>query len=267
MGPGVNVSRNLSTGPRIPRPMDGARHILSGRALALEVHRRLAPVFGCPIEYFDRLDPMAELISSYLNHRTRNRDARLAFDALREAFPSWEAVRDAPVAEVKRLIGPCTWPERKAPGVQEILRQVEARSGGYDLGFLGQMPVAEARAWLEDLPGVGPKTSAATLSFSTLRRPALPVDSHHHRVAQRIGLIPEKMSVGPSHAVLQGFVPADWDAQAVYDHHQVFMRLGQRTCHWRRPDCARCPLLDLCPTGQGGGDDAPMEEPRQARLL
>lgn len=238
--------------------MDGVTPILAGRDLALEVHRRLCPVFGCPIRYVNRLSPMEELVSSYLNHRTKNRDARHAFDTLRAALPTWVAVRDAPVGEIARLIARVTWPERKAPGLQAILRGVEARAGGFDLGFLADRPVPEARAWLEALPGVGPKTSAATLSFSTLRLPALPVDSHHHRVARRIGLIPPKMGVGPSHAVLEGFLPDDWDAQQVYDHHQVFMRLGQKTCHWRGPECAACPLRDLCPTGQGRAREAPM---------
>ncbi|MEM7711127.1 MAG: Fe-S cluster assembly protein HesB [Pseudomonadota bacterium] len=229
--------------------MDGVRPSLSGRALAMEVHRRLCPVFGCPIEYFHRLGPMEELVSSFLNHRTRNRDASRAYHALRAALPSWAAVRDAPTSQVEELIAPCTWPETKAPRLQEILSMVGERAERFDLGFLSGMSVSDARAWLEALPGVGPKTSAAVLSFSTLRMPALPVDSHHHRVAQRLRLIPPKMGTGPAHAVLAGFMPPDWDAQTVYDHHQVFMRLGQRTCHWRRPTCRDCPLLDLCPEG------------------
>ena len=193
---------------------------------------------------------MEELVSSYLNHRTRNRDARNAYETLRAGLPAWEDVRDAPVEQVERLIARCTWPESKAPGLQKILHGITERVGDFDLGFLADMPVKDARTWLEELPGVGPKTSAAVLSFSTLRLPALPVDSHHHRVAQRIGLIPPKMGVGPSHAVLEGYLPDDWDAQGVYDHHQVFMRLGQKTCHWRDPGCPKCPLLDLCPTGR-----------------
>ncbi|MEM7491512.1 MAG: Fe-S cluster assembly protein HesB [Pseudomonadota bacterium] len=222
---------------------------LNGKALAMEVHRRLCPIFGCPIEYFHRIGPMEELVSSFLNHRTRNRDASRAYHALRAVLPTWEAVRDAPTAQVERLIAPCTWPEAKAPRLQEILRKVGERTDGFDLGFLAHMPVSQARAWLEELPGIGRKTSAAILSFSTLRRPALPVDSHHHRVAQRLGLIPPKMGTGPAHDILAAHMPPDWDAQTVYDHHQVFMRLGQRTCHWRNPDCATCPLLDLCPEG------------------
>ena len=71
------------------------------------------------------------------------------------------------------------------------------KRGVLSLDFLADLPVEEARAWLERLPGVGPKTSAAVLSFSTLRRPALPVDSHHHRVAARTGLIPSRPGRGP----------------------------------------------------------------------
>ena len=112
------------------------------------------------------------------------------------------------------------------------------------------MSVAEAREWLQRIPGVGPKTSAAVLLFSRLRMRALPVDSHHHRVVVRLGIIPPSLAVGPSHAVLEAALPEDWDAQTVYDHHEVLMFLGQRICHYAGPKCPECPLLDMCPTGR-----------------
>lgn len=228
---------------------------------ALAIHDRLAALYGAPFPYFQSLDPLSELVSTLLNHRTRNRDAKAAFRALRAAFPTWEQVRDAPLPEIEAAIAGVTWPEAKAPRVRDVLRAVDARAGHLDLGFLADMPVARARAWLEAIPGVGSKTSAAVLSFSTLRRPALPVDSHHHRVARRVGLIGKGVAVGPSHAVLEGYLPGDWDAQQVYDHHQLFMRHGQKVCHWRGPDCGGCALLDLCPTGLGVPAPAPMEMP------
>ena len=220
------------------------------RETALEVHRRLCPLYGCPVPYFQSLDPLSELVSTFLNHRTRNRDAKAAYLALRERLPTWEAVRDAPTEEVEAAIRGVRWPDMKAPRLQEILRLVTHERGALDLSHLSEMSVAGAREWLERLPGVGRKTSAAVLSFSDLRRAALPVDSHHHRVAQRLGLIPRKMGVGPSHDVLEAYLPDDWDAQAVYDHHQVFMRHGQKVCHWRAPDCEGCALLDMCPEGR-----------------
>ena len=230
--------------------MDAATPDLRPRDKLIQVHARLCREFGCPIAYFGDLDPLSELVSSLLSHRTKNRDSATAFRALRDRFPDWEAVRDAPVEAVQAAISACTWPEAKAPALQRILRTVTERRGALELDHLRDLPVPEAREWLETLPGVGPKTSAAVLSFSTLRRRALPVDSHHHRVAQRLGLIPGNLSVGPSHRVLEAMLPPEWDAQKVYDDHEILMLHGQRTCHFRSPACSRCALLDLCPTGQ-----------------
>ena len=251
----AQVAFAFDDAPSGPHPADA---LAARRHLALRIHERLCPVYGCPIGYFDDLDPLGELVASFLNHRTKNADAKRAFDALRARFPTWEGVRDAPTGEVEAAIAGVRWPEMKAGRLQSILAAITERRGTLDLDHLADLPVPEARGWLEALPGVGPKTSAAVLSFSTLRRAALPVDSHHHRVARRVGLIPDRMDVGPAHAALAALVPEDWDAQAVYDHHEVFMLHGQHVCHHARPRCEECVLLDLCPegrrrTGQEGG--------------
>lgn len=220
----------------------------------LEVHGRLCKEYGCPIKFFSGKDPVSELVSALLSHRTRNAESARAYRNLRERFPTWEAVVAAPEAAVQEAISAATWPEQKAPRLQEVLRQVQARTGGLlTLDFLADLPVAEARAWLEGLPGVGPKTSAAVLLFSQLRRPALPVDSHHHRVAQRLGLLPAGMGPGPAHDWLARLVPPGWDAQQVFDHHEAFMFHGQRCCYFTQPACYRCPVLDLCPYGKRAG--------------
>ena len=230
-----------------PSPADPA---VADKALA--IHARLCPVYGCPIPYFHSLDPVSELVSSLLSHRTRNAESGRAFKALRARFPDWESVIDAEVPEIQAAIAGVTWPELKAPRIREVLIAVRERCGSLDLAFLGDLDVAAARAWLEAIPGIGPKTSAAVLSFSTLRMPALPVDSHHHRVAQRLGLIGERVDVGPSHAILRAQLPADWSAQALYDNHEILMLHGQQVCHHRRPACGRCVLVDLCPSAALG---------------
>ena len=230
-----------------PRPSDDLR------LKALEVHRRLGEVFGLPIPYFHSLDPLSELVSSLLSHRTRNAESGRAFKALRGRFPDWAELIDADTAEVEALIAGVTWPEAKAPRIRQVLRDVRDRHGALTLDFLADMEPEAARAWLAAIPGVGPKTSAAVLSFSTLRMPALPVDSHHHRVAQRLGLIGPKVDVGPAHDALRALLPADYSAQDLYDDHELLMLHGQKTCHFRSPACGRCPLLDLCPAGHARG--------------
>ncbi len=229
----------------------GTEQALSPAQKSLAATSLLCEEYSCPIPYFHELDPLSELISSLLSHRTRNADSGRAFKTLRARFPNWSAVAEAPVEQIEEAIAACTWPEQKAPRLQAVLREIAERRGAeMSLDFLAQMSVPDARAWLETLPGVGPKTSAATLIFSRLRMPALPVDSHHHRVAARIGLIPPTMAVGPSHVALEALMPSDYDAQQVYDLHEVFMLHGQRCCFYRGPACQRCPLLVMCPYGQ-----------------
>jgi endonuclease-3 len=218
---------------------------------ALLVHRRLCAAYGCPVPYFHDLDPLSELVSSLLSHRTRNADSGRAFKELRRRFGDWAAVRDAPTGEVERAIAACTWPEQKAPRIQQVLRIIsDTRSGELCLDFLRGMGPAAALGWLRQLPGVGPKTAAAVLSFSSLRMPALPVDCHHHRVAIRLALIGPKVDEAAAHGALARQLPPDFNAQELYDNHEVMMLHGQRCCYHRDPECGRCPVLDLCPFGQ-----------------
>ncbi|PQV64450.1 endonuclease-3 [Abditibacterium utsteinense] len=216
----------------------------------LEVHALLCREYGCPIAYFHNLDPLDELVSALLSHRTKNADSGRAWKQLKAKFPTWREVLDAPVSEIETQIAPVTWPEQKAPRLQAVLRAIEKKTGELSLDFLQKMKVREARDWLETLPGVGPKTSAATLSFSRLRMRALPVDSHHHRVAIRLGIIPKSLAVGPSHAVLEAMLPPNWNAQQVYDNHEILMLHGQRVCFHHAPACHKCVLLEMCPEGQ-----------------
>jgi endonuclease-3 len=216
----------------------------------LEVHARLCEEYGCPIPYFHSLDPLDELVSSLLSHRTKNADSSRAFRQLKAKFPTWDEVLKAPIEEIQAKVAPSTWPEQKAPRIQQVLTAICEKHGVLSLDFLEGMESRAARDWLEKLPGVGPKTSAAVLSFSRLRMRALPVDSHHHRVACRLELIPNNVAVGPSHAILEAMLPAEWDAQQVYDNHEVLMLHGQRVCFYNEPACHKCVLLDLCPTGQ-----------------
>ena len=92
------------------------------------------------------------------------------------------------------------------------------------------------------------RASRTRAAASTLRRRALPVDSHHHRVAQRLGLIGQSVDVGPAHAILRAQLPADWSAQKIYDNHEILMLHGQKVCFFRKPACNRCTLADICPS-------------------
>ena len=214
---------------------------------ALATDPILAEHYGAPFIPFSYRDPVSELVNSLMSHRTKNPVTRAAFAALRGRYPTWGDVIEADTKELEKTIAAVTFPEVKAPRIQAALRYVrDHNEGELSLDGLGQLTVEEAREWLERIPGVGAKTSAAVLSFSRLRMPALVVDTHHHRVAGRLGLVPPKASLDRAARLLQSYIPADWDGQRVYDSHQGYMRHGQRVCTWRNPKCGECIVREWC---------------------
>jgi len=221
----------------IPSPKLAARK-LKGRAL--KVHEKLLKAFGEPT-WRNPLPPIDELVSTILSQNTNDINRDRAFTALRQRFPTWEAVRDAKTSDVIDAIRVAGLANQKGPRIQNVLREITAERGSLDLLFLAELPLEEARGWLTRFHGVGPKTAAIVLQFS-LNRPAFPVDTHIYRVTGRIGLRPISMSVEQAHVHLEGAFPPD----AYYAAHLNLIRLGREVCHPRKPDCPRCPVRKLC---------------------
>jgi endonuclease III len=191
------------------------------------------------------LDPLGTLVEILLSHRTADPATWKAFTTLRERFPTWEQVCDAPVPEIEEAIDGVTWPEQKAPRIKAVLERIKGERGNLDLSFLDDLPLEEANAWLQSLGGVGPKTAACVLLFS-MKRPLLPVDTHVHRVSIRLGLIPEKMSADAAHPAVQAFLPDPNDERDVLAFHRNMLLHGQRVCVWRDPHCQRCVVREWC---------------------
>jgi endonuclease III len=188
-------------------------------------------------------DPLDELVLTVLSQHTSDVNADRAFASLRAAFPTWAEVVAAPEAAVADAIRSGGLANTKAPRIQAILREVRDREGAFDLGRLRDLPDAEARAYLTSLPGIGPKTAAVVLSFA-LGRDTIPVDTHVHRVARRLGLIPPRASAEQADRLLHALVPDGLRTRL----HVGLIRLGREICKAPTPRCALCPLKDLCPT-------------------
>lgn len=209
-----------------------------------EIMRRLAVVYGEP-HHVPSGDPVAELILTVLSQNTADTNSGRAFIQLMRRYPTWHAIAAAPSEEVVATIQHGGLAQQKAPRIQAILRTIEERSAEFDLEFLRELPLAEARSWLRSLPGIGPKTAACVLLFA-LARPAMPVDTHVERVSKRLGLIPEKLTPEQAHEALEKLVdPADY-----YRFHMLLIKHGRRICTARNPACERCPLEPDCPSSR-----------------
>ena len=205
-----------------------------------EIVDRLEAVYGKAV-LRTRRPALDELVLTILSQNTSDRNSEHAYARMRERFPTWEDVRDAPEAELVEALRPGGLAVQKAPRIQAALRDLDR----LDLEWLGGLPADEAMRWLVALPGVGPKTASCVLLFS-LDVPVMPVDTHIHRIALRVGLVPAGTTADAAHALLTEMTPPDRMLEA----HLLLIRHGRTTCTARRPRCEECVLLDLCDYGR-----------------
>ncbi len=214
-----------------------------------ETLRRAADIlddfYGRPV-LTPRYPPVDELVFTVLSQNTADVNTERTFAALKARFPVWTAARDAAPEQIEEAIALGGLAHTKAPRIKRILEAISARTGAPDLSLLDGMDDASAQAYLTALPGVGPKTAACVLLFA-LERPVMPVDTHVHRVARRLGIIAAGVSADQAHPLLTELAGPD-DAAQVYAVHVDFVRHGRRICHARRPACAECPLAGMCPS-------------------
>jgi endonuclease III len=225
----------------------------------------LAGLYGHPT-WERRLDPTSELILTILTQNSADTNAEVAFEALRQAYPSggevrshhpgagwggdgladgsapdWEAVEHAPLPGLVDVIRPGGLANQKAPRIQATLAYIRERRGDHSLEFLGEMTAGDARDWLVAIDGIGKKTASVLLLFS-FGLPLMPVDRHVERVSLRVGLIPKRTSADDAHDLYLGLL----EPNEMHEAHVNLIQHGRKVCHARRPDCAACPLRPRC---------------------
>jgi endonuclease III len=228
---------------------------LPSRSRVRAIRDRLRLVYGIPTAKPHR-HPIAELILTVLSQSTNDRNRDVAYLALRERFPTWEAVRDAPVDELEEAIRPGGISRVKSARIKSILQDISDTGRPEDprpaqtpagarlsLDWLADQAVPEAQDYLVSLPGVGRKTAACVLLFALGMRD-VPVDTHVSRVGSRLELFRPGAPFEELHDTMLEITPPGEELE----FHLNLLRHGRRTCHARRPDCQNCALRRMCPS-------------------
>ena len=210
------------------------------KARVRAIRDRLRELYGRP-EWRPHGHPIAELVRTILSQNTNDLNRDVAYDRLRERFPTWVDVRDAPLDQVREAVRPAGLADTKAPSIQEALRRATADGGEPDLDWLAEADRDEALSYLTALPGVGRKTAACVMIFA-LGRPEIPVDTHVYRVGGRLGLFRERASFEEAHDEMLRITDPD-DA---YELHINLIRHGRAICR-PEPRCEACELRRMCP--------------------
>ncbi len=176
-------------------------------------------------------DPLRILIGTILSARTRDENTRVAVRNLFSRFNDAKELADASVDEIEQLIRPAGFYRVKARRIKEIARIIAYE---YD----GRVP--DTLEGLLRLPGVGRKTANCVLVYA-FDKPAIPVDTHVHRIANRLGLVSSKSAEETEYMLMEKVDISYW--KRIND---TFVMFGQNVCRPIAPLCSICMLKDTC---------------------
>ena len=184
-----------------------------------------------PWNWHTRQTPFQVLIGTVLSQRTRDEKTDEAAKALFSRYPSAEMLAAAEVGEIAKLIRPANYYNTKAVRIKEISKIIQEKHLGNTPDTVGE---------LMELPGVGRKTAACVLLYG-FKKQALPVDTHVHRISNRIGLINTR-TPEESEEELWKVIPEKY----IMLYNELMVKHGQNICKPISPQCPKCPIIQLC---------------------
>ncbi|MFH0923082.1 MAG: endonuclease III [Candidatus Micrarchaeota archaeon] len=176
-------------------------------------------------------NPFRVLIATMLSHRTRDEKTEEATDALFKHYATPKSLAQAPEAEIRALIKPVGFYRVKAKRVKNAARILLKQ-------FNGKVP--HKMEELLSIPGVGRKTADCVLVYA-FRIPAIPVDTHVHRISNRLGWVKTKKPEETEHE-LEKIIPRRFWIVL----NELLVQFGQQICKPIRPNCRGCPISLEC---------------------
>jgi endonuclease-3 len=216
----------------------GERH---RRAKTARIAGLLETHLGTPRQDHHLPPPLSMLIATILSQNTSDKNSHRAYKELRRRFPTWRSVAEANPSALRAAIRVGGMANQKAPRIQKMLRRLRDEFGRYSLDALWTMSDDDVLRRLTEFEGVGVKTAACVLLFS-LGRDVFPVDTHVHRLCNRLGLVRDCPTPEKTYEAMRGLIPRG----KAYSLHTNMIRFGRMTCRSVSPACERCPLFEEC---------------------
>ncbi|MEM2319429.1 MAG: endonuclease III [Candidatus Bathyarchaeia archaeon] len=212
---------------------------------AAKILQTLRDNFTIPSWVTSDKDPFTTLIITIISQNTSDKNTARAFETLSKNFQiTPEALAKAEKEKIEEALKTAGLYRNKAKVIKRVSRIILEKFGG-SLEPILAMPLEEARKTLMQLPGVGPKTADVVLLFSR-GYPTIPVDTHVKRVSKRLGLT----SANGGYEEVRKSLQLLYKPEDYFDVHLLLILLGRRYCRAINPQCQKCPVKTLCPSGK-----------------
>lgn len=193
-----------------------------------------------------RLSVLEAVISGIGHEGTTREQANQALSRFKDGFYDWNEVRVSSLDEIQEVLAGLPDPEGRAQKVRRFLRQLFETTYGFNLEGLTKKPLKEAIKALEEFEALTSDYVLATVIQQALGGHAIPVDAPIRRALRRLGLADPQTDDAALRAALERAVPKNRGAEFI----DLMEELAQDTCVEGEPDCPRCELKKVCPTGQ-----------------
>lgn len=180
------------------------------------------------------------LIATVLSQNTNDVLSLKAFKSLKTSLPTWESVYSAPANKIEKLILIAGLSNQKTKTIKNILDHVYKVNSNLNLRHLVKKSDEEVFTELLAIKGVGKKTVACLLLFG-MDRDVFPIDTHIHRISNRVGLVKTR-DADSTFEEMKSLVPSG----KAYSLHVGMIKFGREICTSRNPLCYKCPLIDYC---------------------
>ncbi|MEO8664288.1 MAG: endonuclease III [Ignavibacteria bacterium] len=203
--------------------------------------KRLSELYGAPYDHSSNRPTVLDvLIATKLSQNTTDKSSFKAFGNLKQKFKNWDNVAKAGIEEIKGCIKVCGLANTKARNIKNMLQGMKKKYGTLDLSFMSEFDNEKLYEEFLLYDGIGVKTISCVLIFA-LGRDAFPVDTHVHRVLNRLGIVktnsPERTFIQVKDEIPEG---------KRYELHSDLIKFGRNICRAKSPLCSICFLYDIC---------------------
>jgi endonuclease-3 len=205
-----------------------------------KIDNRLLKRYGIPPRKDTPPDPLNILIGTILSQNTNDANSYRAYQNLLSKYNSWDEIAEAERADIEDTIRTAGLGKQKSNAIKKALQYLKQKNDTISLEHLKKENDESALRELVRMEGVGIKTASCVLLFS-LRRNICPVDTHVHRVLNRVGVV---VSGSPDKTFL--LINKHLPEGIAHRFHTNLILLGREYCKPSNPGCPDCPLLDIC---------------------
>jgi len=209
------------------------------KVLLKKINRLLIKQFGIPKRQNPLPKPIDTLIATILSQNTNDNNSYRAYIQLKNYVKKWEELKNVKRSTIEKLIRIGGLAKQKSAAIKNLISQLSI-SNDLELNLVNKLNNEEAIDYLTKFDGVGVKTASCVLLFS-LDRNVCPVDTHVHRILNRIGIVNEK-TPDKTFFTLNEILP-DGIAHSL---HTNIIRLGREICKPTKPNCSICSIKKIC---------------------